>query len=103
LEFDKRCQSDQNASLQAINHKQHKLKADKDKSPQNANMSAIKWLLRNHSHISSADIAKLSNSSEDVVEAIKQRGNKPIPQLLAKSPVTLGLCTREELEEISKS
>lgn len=98
----KRCEQDENAVLQSIQRKKHKLKTDATRSPSNSNMSAIKWLLKNHSQLSSLDVAKLSQSSEDIVDAIKQRGNKPIPQLLAKSPVTLGLCTKEELEKVTK-
>ena len=60
---------------------------------------AILWLLKRYpSELSSSQIAKLTGSTKNTVEAIKN-GTYREAVLEAKSPMDVGLCTYKELEK----
>ena len=60
---------------------------------------AILWLIKRYpSELSSSQIAKLTGSTKNTVEAIKT-GNYREAVLESKSPMDIGLCSYEDLEK----
>ena len=60
---------------------------------------AILWLIkRYHSELSSSQIAKLTGSTKNTVEAIRN-GTYREAVLESKSPMDTGLCTYQDLEK----
>jgi uncharacterized protein len=60
----------------------------------------IAWILRNHPEISDAQIGKLIGTTRNTITAIRERSHWNIANILAKDPVTLGLCAQRELDAI---
>jgi hypothetical protein len=60
----------------------------------------IAWLLRNHPEISDAQISKLIGTTRNTISAIRERSHWNIPNIQAKDPVTLGLCSQRELDAV---
>jgi hypothetical protein len=60
----------------------------------------IAWILRNHPEISDAQIGKLIGTTRNTISAIRDRSHWNITNILAKDPVTLGLCSQRELDGI---
>ena len=60
----------------------------------------IAWLLRNHPEISDAQIGKLIGTTRNTINAIRDRSHWNIANIMAKDPVTLGLCAQRELDAI---
>ena len=58
----------------------------------------IAWILRNHPEISDAQIGKLIGTTRNTINAIRDRTHWNIQNILAKDPVTLGLCSQRELD-----
>ncbi len=60
----------------------------------------IAWVLRNHPEISDAQIGKLIGTTRNTITAIRERSHWNIANIIAKDPVTLGLCSQRELDAI---
>ncbi len=60
----------------------------------------IAWLLRNHSEISDAQIGKLIGTTRNTIGAIRDRSHWNIQNIQPKDPVTLGLCSQRELDQV---
>ena len=60
----------------------------------------IAWVIRNHPEISDAQIGKLIGTTRNTITAIRDRSHWNITNILAKDPVTLGLCSQRELDAI---
>ena len=60
----------------------------------------IAWVIRNHPEISDAQIGKLIGTTRNTITAIRDRSHWNIANILAKDPVTLGLCSQRELDAI---
>ncbi len=60
----------------------------------------IAWILRNHPEISDAQIGKLIGTTRNTITAIRERTHWNISNIVAKDPVTLGLCSQRELDAI---
>ncbi|MGB3738180.1 MAG: DUF1013 domain-containing protein [Pontixanthobacter sp.] len=60
----------------------------------------IAWLLRNHSEISDAQIGKLIGTTRNTINAIRDRSHWNIQNIQPKDPVTLGLCSQRELDQV---
>jgi hypothetical protein len=58
----------------------------------------IAWIIRNHPEISDAQIGKLIGTTRNTINAIRERSHWNIANILAKDPVTLGLCSQRELD-----
>ena len=58
----------------------------------------IAWILRNHPEISDAQIGKLIGTTRNTINAIRDRTHWNIQNIVAKDPVTLGLCSQRELD-----
>jgi len=59
---------------------------------------AIAWLIKNYPFISDAQIIKLIGTTKTTVDAIRNNTYKGMKNLKPKSPVSLSLCTNEQLE-----
>ena len=60
----------------------------------------INWLLRNHPEISDAQISKLIGTTRNTINAIRDRSHWNIQNIQPKDPVTLGLCSQRELDNV---
>jgi hypothetical protein len=60
---------------------------------------AIFYLLRNHPELSDAQICKLVGTTKPTINAVRDRTHWNSPNIKARHPVGLGLCTLEELDQ----
>jgi hypothetical protein len=60
----------------------------------------IAWILRHHPEISDGAIGKLIGTTRTTIAAIRDRTHWNISNIVAKDPVTLGLCSQRELDAI---
>ena len=60
---------------------------------------AILYLLRNHPELSDAQISKLVGTTKPTINAVRDRSHWNSPNLKARHPVGLELCTLEELDQ----
>ena len=60
---------------------------------------AISWLLRNHPELSDAAVSRLIGTTKPTIAAVRDRTHWNSPNIKARHPVTLGLCTQAELDE----
>ena len=58
----------------------------------------IAWIIRNHPEISDAQIGKLIGTTRNTINALRDRTHWNIQNIVAKDPVTLGLCSQRELD-----
>ena len=58
----------------------------------------IAWIIRNHPEISDAQIGRLIGTTRNTITAIRDRSHWNISNIVAKDPVTLGLCSQRELD-----
>lgn len=61
---------------------------------------AILWFLRNHPEVSDPQIGKLIGTTKATIEQIRQKRHWDMANLRPVDPVTLGLCSQIELDEI---
>jgi hypothetical protein len=61
---------------------------------------AIAWFLRNHPEISDAQISRLIGTTKATIESVRSRQHWNSANLKPVDPVTLGLCSQIELDEI---
>ncbi len=59
--------------------------------------NAIAWVLKHHSEISTAQICRFLGTTKATIEAIRNKTHWNYSNIQAKSPVSLELCTQEEL------
>lgn len=60
----------------------------------------IAWIIRNHPEISDGAISNLIGTTRTTIAAIRDRSHWNIANIVAKDPVTLGLCSQRELDAI---
>jgi uncharacterized protein len=60
---------------------------------------AIAFLLKSHPELSDTQISKLIGTTKPTIAAVRDRTHWNAPNIKPRSPVELGLCTFEELEE----
>jgi hypothetical protein len=61
---------------------------------------AIAWFLRHHPEVTDAQIARLIGTTKATIDAVRTRNHWNSPNLKPVDPVTLGLCSQIELDEI---
>ncbi|MBB4285494.1 DUF1013 domain-containing protein [Roseospira goensis] len=59
----------------------------------------IAWLLKNHPELSDAQVCKLLGTTKPTIQAIRDRSHWNAPNIKARNPVILGLCTEADLEK----
>ncbi|MDX2101668.1 MAG: DUF1013 domain-containing protein [Alphaproteobacteria bacterium] len=60
---------------------------------------AIAWLLKNAPELSDAQISKLLGTTKETIERIKHKEHWNSPNIKARHPVQLGLCSQIELDQ----
>ena len=63
---------------------------------------AIAWLIKHHPELSDAQICRLLGTTSPTINAIRNKTHWNSTHIKAKSPVALGLCTQEELDNAIK-
>ncbi len=61
--------------------------------------AAILWLLRHHPEISDAQVSRLVGTTKPTIASVRDRTHWNIQQLKASDPVSLGLCTQQDLDD----
>ena len=80
-------------SLKKDNTKQSKFK--RKNKPE-----AILWLVLNYKHINDYQIAKLLNTTTNTIKSIRSKSYWNYKNLSPKNPVTLNLCSEEDLYKV---
>jgi hypothetical protein len=60
---------------------------------------AISWLLRNHPELSDAQVSRLIGTTKNTINAVRDRSHWNTPNITARDPMTLGLCTYADLDK----
>ena len=60
----------------------------------------IAWIIRNHPEVSDGQIGKLIGTTRTTISAIRDKSHWNMANIVAKDPVTLGLCSQRELDAI---
>jgi len=104
LEEIERCQQDPNARLH-LAQKAIPKELVKHKGPRYTPIAkrqdkpdAIAWILKNHPELSDGQISKLIGTTKPTIEAVRNRSHWNAVNIKPRHPVSLGLCTLEELE-----
>ena len=63
---------------------------------------AIYWLVRNHPELADAQISKLIGTTKPTIKAIRERTHWKINTINPTDPVSLGLCSQIDLDEVVK-
>lgn len=59
----------------------------------------IAWLLKNHPELTDAQIGKLIGTTKPTIAAVRDKTHWNSPNIKARDPAALGLCTYQELKE----
>ena len=101
-----RAEGDDKYRLKAVAPK-HDIKPPKRKGARYTPVSrrgdrpdAIQWFIRHHPEISDAQISKLIGTTKSTIELVRTRQHWNSPNIKPVDPVTLGLCTQIELDEV---
>ena len=104
IEEIERVQKDPSARLQ-IAKEAHPVELVKHKGPRYTPIArrqdkpdAISWLLKNHPELSDGQISKLVGTTKPTIHAVRDRTHWNNTNIKPQHPVSLGLCTLEELE-----
>ncbi len=101
----RRCEADKSASLQANqmerNVKERNLKAKKVLSPSQREdkPNAIAWIIKNYPQLKDSQVCKLIGTTKPTIEAIRNGTHRDAANIRPKNPVTIGLCTEQDLEK----
>ncbi len=97
----KRCEKDENASLELIIKFVEKKKPSKytPVSKRQDRPNAIAWILKNHPEIEENIIKKLIGTTKATIDAIKNKTHKNTEEIKPHNPVNLGLCSEEDLQK----
>ncbi|MBR4932102.1 MAG: DUF1013 domain-containing protein [Alphaproteobacteria bacterium] len=100
----KRCEQDEKASLQLLEHPEIERLLNKgsryvSQSKRGDRPSGIAWIVKHHPEISDAQIVKLLRTTKTTITAIRERTHKNIHNIHPKNPVTLGLCSESDLNK----
>ncbi|GHU03103.1 hypothetical protein FACS1894186_8410 [Alphaproteobacteria bacterium] len=61
--------------------------------------SAIMWLLKNCPDMSASAICRLIGTTKPTVDSIREKTHKDFANIRPANPITLGLCTQEDLDK----
>ena len=61
---------------------------------------AIAWFIKHHPEITDAQISKLIGTTKNTIEQVRTRSHWDIANIQPTDPVTLGLCSQIELDEL---
>ncbi len=63
---------------------------------------AIAWLIKNQPMMSDAQISKLIGTTKQTIEAVRTRSHWNSANINPRHPVELGMCSRDELDQMIK-
>ncbi|NQW12279.1 MAG: DUF1013 domain-containing protein [Alphaproteobacteria bacterium] len=99
-----RCQKDSSARLEMATNNLPK-PASKTKGPRYIPVAkrgdkpdAIAWLLKHHHELKDVQIARLIGTTKDTINKVRDRSHWNSPQIQARHPVILGLCSQKDLD-----
>ncbi|MBI1360416.1 MAG: DUF1013 domain-containing protein [Alphaproteobacteria bacterium] len=61
---------------------------------------AIAWFIKNHPEITDPQISRLIGTTKSTIESVRSRQHWNTPNIKPVDPVTLGLCSQIELDEL---
>jgi hypothetical protein len=61
--------------------------------------SAIAWLLRHHPELTDAQVGRLLGTTKSTIQKIRDRSHWDMQNIKPTSPVMLGLCTQDALDD----
>lgn len=104
----KKGEADPNYSLKAIEHKiDSKVPQPKRKGARYTPISrrgdrpnAIAWFLFHHKEVTDAQISKIIGTTKSTINAVRDRSHWDSANIKPVDPVTLGLCSQIELDEL---
>lgn len=105
LEEIRRCEADAKANLVANpmerNVKLRNQKAKKVLSPSQRQDKpcGIAWLVKNYPDLKDSQICKLIGTTKPTIESIRSGTHKDMATIRPKNPVTIGLCSEQEIEK----
>jgi hypothetical protein len=101
----KRCEADPSARLRMIESVNVPRPAPRTKGPRYTPVArrqdkpdAIAWLVRNFPKLSDGQVSKLIGTTKPTIAAVRDRTHWNMANIRPRDPVSLGLCSREELE-----
>jgi len=100
-----RCQKDPDARMKLLEtaippqYQRHKGPRYTPIAKRQDKPDAVLYLLRNHPELSDAQICKLVGTTKPTINAVRDRTHWNSPNLKARHPVGLELCTLEELDQ----
>ena len=101
-----RCEKDPKARLMIAKSVASDVKPPKRKEPRYTPLSkrqdrpdAIAWLLRHHPEIPDPQLVRLLGTTKTTIQAVRDRTHWKSPEIRARDPVLLGLCSQAELDE----
>lgn len=98
-----RCQKDSQARM-ALSTRTEDLmpaKARKKYTPVSKRQDkpdAIAWALKQHPELTDAQIMRLLGTTKQTIQAIRERTHPNMAQIKARSPMSLGLCSAQDLD-----
>lgn len=100
----RRCEADPATDLEANemerNVKARNLKAKKVLSPSQRQDKpcAILWIIKNYPDLKDSQICKIIGTTKSTIDAIRKGEHRDSAVLRAKNPVTIGLCSEQDIE-----
>ncbi len=61
---------------------------------------AISWLIRHHPELTDAQVGRLVGTTKSTIQKVRDRTHWDIQNIKPRSPLALGLCTEEQLNQI---
>jgi hypothetical protein len=104
LEEIERCQADPTARLQLakeavpVSLVKHRGPRYTPIAKRQDKPNAIAWIVKNHPELSDGQISKLVGTTKPTIRAVRDRTHWNTTNIKPQHPVSLGLCTLEELE-----
>lgn len=101
----KRCENDPSAQLKAIENSALEIKYKMRKkytllSKRKDRPEAILWLITQYPNIKDIFICKLLSTTKNTILSIRNGTYKDFDTLVPRSPVQLGLCSKQELDNL---
>lgn len=107
LEDVKKCEKNHSLSLQDFSFFEEfgaKLKAPKTKNQismaeKRERLNGALWLIEFFPKLQDSKIAKLTHTTVDTVTKIRKKTHPKMTSIVSKNPVTVNLCTQEEIDD----
>jgi hypothetical protein len=102
----RRCETDPKARLK-LSAQAIPIPVVKQKGPRYTPVSkrqdkpdAIAWIVKNYPELSDGQISSLIGTTKPTIAAVRDRSHWNSPNIKARHPVSLGLCTQAEMEDV---